>query len=340
MTSVIHASVIALTLVLCGCSATPPPQPTPDPVIPAQVWREVEQELIIDSQDARYSAQTYAREAMEQWVTQVELLTEQEFIPWYTSFFTQQWLALKMGWYTLDSPDGGEDSADRLARHLQQEFYQRVLEPIAPADRPFAIMQQCGSRYVEYMAAAINSLRTRYRLPAADFNQRLRHIPAITIRALPSVDVSLYQLIQTRDLTRLPAYRALIAQFGPPGDDTRPGLSDNRFHAVSKRSAEELVDELALRGGGSVTALAVGGLPGILVSIAVSGWQAIEHEEDRPALEAHLRANLDAMRREMWRHLMDDPHHGVMAPVNHMAARVQRGIADRQPIAKPVGSIR
>lgn len=77
-------------------------------------------------------------------------------------------------------------------------------------------------------------------------------------------------------------------------------------------------------------------LPSILISVGVSGWQAIEHEKEWPALKAHLRANLNAMLDRTWRQLMEDPVHGAIAPVNHMAVQVENGIPGLRPLSPPV----
>ena len=87
---------------------------------------------------------------------------------------------------------------------------------------------------------------------------------------------------------------------------------------------------MAIRGGARVAGLAVGGVAGILISVGVSGWQAMEHEKNMPALEAELRSNLSAALDGMWHYLTEDPYRGVTAPVNHMSSQIENGILSAQ----------
>ena len=87
---------------------------------------------------------------------------------------------------------------------------------------------------------------------------------------------------------------------------------------------------MAIRGGARVAGLAVGGVAGILISVGVSGWQAMEHEKDKPELEAELRSNLSAALDGMLYYLTYDPHGGVTAPVNHMSSQIENGLLSAQ----------
>ncbi len=86
-------------------------------------------------------------------------------------------------------------------------------------------MQQSTSRYVAYLNSAVTSVQSRYRLPADALNRRLPPTPAIRARGTPEGGVSLYQLIQSRDIKRLPAYLTLTEQLGQPGNGIAPGLT-------------------------------------------------------------------------------------------------------------------
>jgi len=60
----------------------------------------------------------YARGSMESWRGRVHKRTEADFIPWFTGYWTQQWLAIKVAWYVLST--GTEPAAKRLAIYLQE----------------------------------------------------------------------------------------------------------------------------------------------------------------------------------------------------------------------------
>ena len=75
-------------------------------------------------------------------------------------------------------------------------------------------------------------------------------------------------------------------------------------------------------GRGSPCSPSRGGVPGMLLSLGISAWDANAHEQERPDLQVSLRADLDgALRTALWQ-LLHDRTAGVLAPVTHMAAQL------------------
>ena len=158
----------------------------------------------------------------------------------------------------------------------------------------------------------------------------MESIQAVYLYSVPRQRASLYQIVEAENPTDVPAYAALLARVQPDDEGMGSGLSKNRFYPVARSSADKLVDQLAIRGGASVAGLAVGGAAGLLISVGVSAWQAMEHEKDRPALEADLRSNLSAALDGIWYYLTEDPQGGVTAPVNHMSSQIENGLLSAQ----------
>ena len=52
---------------------------------------------------------------MDYWRTRVYQLTEENFIPWFSSYWTQEWLSMKVSWYTISAKGEQDASAKRLA---------------------------------------------------------------------------------------------------------------------------------------------------------------------------------------------------------------------------------
>ena len=82
----LRSLIVAVLVVLAGC-ATPPRAPVEvTPVtIPASTWQQVDREIVTASQAATEQSRIYARGAMDYWRTRVYELTEQNFIPWFSS---------------------------------------------------------------------------------------------------------------------------------------------------------------------------------------------------------------------------------------------------------------
>ena len=290
----------------------------------------VDADIWTASHTAKSEADTYARSALNDWMDKVRKRTEDDFIPWYTSFGTQQWLSIKVGWYEMNEPEGKATAAERLAEYLQEQYYERVLEPIAPQIDPQKILKRTVALYVGSLAAKLRDLPGRYDLPADTFRDRLESIQAIDVYTVPRQRASLYQIVEAQNPTDVPAYAALLALVQPDDKGLGSGLSRNRFYPVARSSAEKLVDQMAIRGGAGVAGLALGGVAGILISIGISGWQAVEHEKDKPVLEAELRSNLSAALDGMWYYLTKDPHGAVTVPVEHMSSQIENGLLSVQ----------
>jgi hypothetical protein len=323
-------AIPALALgLLVGCAATPVEKPraaSPPPPVPPEVWRQVDRDIYRTSAAAEAGTEGYALSALEDWMGRVGRRTEEVFIPWYTSFGTQQWLSFKAGWYGMGSAEGGDEAAERLAAYLQEQYYERVLEPLAGKADPRQIMEAAAREYVLALRAGILKLPDRYGLDVDAFRAHLDRIPAIGLYGEPAVSASLGRLVGAERPAELPAYVALLARIRPDDEALAAGLADNRFYALARSSADRLAEQMGIRSGATAAGLALGGVGGILVSVGVSAWQAMEHEKDKAALEAELRANLRTALDGMWRYLSGDPQGGVLAPVRHMSARIENGL--------------
>jgi hypothetical protein len=52
----------------------------------------------------------------------------------------------------------------------------------------------------------------------------------------------------------------------------------------------------------------------------------VAYENDKPAMEAQLRENLDAALAVMWQDLVEDEHAGVMAIVQRMSTQIETAL--------------
>jgi hypothetical protein len=323
-------AVAALLLaLLVGCASAPVEAPAPVvaplPETP-EVWRLVDADIWGASRQAAAEAERYAYAALGAWMARVGRQTEEAFIPWYTSYGTQQWLALKVGWYGLDSAEGERKAADRLAEYLQEQYDKRVLQPVSEEPDPQKIRERAAAVFVRSLATELRDLPDRYRLAEDGFRQRLERIAVIELAAPAPQRASLAQILAADDPVSMPAYAALLSQIGPDEDGLSSGIVRDRLYPFARSSTDKLAGRLALQGGATVAGLALGGIGGILVSVGVSGWQAMEHEKNKPALEAELRSSLETALDEAAQFLRDDPYAGVAAPVHHMRAQIESGL--------------
>jgi hypothetical protein len=324
----LRALIVALMVALAGCATpTRPPVLIPPPAVSESTWWEVDSDISAASLDAKKSAENYARDAMARWRTLVQKRTETDFIPWFTDYWTQQWLVIKAAWYKLSAEKGTDPTVERLAAYLQEQYHDRVLAPVAREIDPNFVREQATKLYVQSLSKQLQAIPQRHGVPSEQFDRRIKEIPAIALASPPVPSASLYQIVHADPIAKLPAYEALIAQIRKGADDAGIGLSDARLLPVAKRASEKLETRLATSGGAGAAAAAVGGVPGVLISLGATVYGAIQHENERPYMEARIRENLALVLDDMWTTLMDDPDTGVMAGVDHLSRQIDGSLA-------------
>lgn len=316
--------ILSFMLLVAGCAT---PDRHPPVVIPEVSWRQVDREILAASQVAVGPARNYAVGTMESWKKRVAARTEAEFIPWFASYWTQQWLSIRMTWYKLGSGHDGDQATDRLAAYLQEQYRTRVLLPVAREIDPNVVRGQATRLYVQLLGEQLQEIARRNNVPADQFAHRMKEIPAISPGRQASQRASLYQILHTDPLTRLPAYTAMTDQIQSVTGSTGSDPSDTSLSPIARQASERLLARLAVSSGASAASAVVGGVPGIVISLGAAGLGIIAHESERPELEAVLRESLNAAMGDLWNHLVDDPATGVMAMVNHISEQIEESFA-------------
>ncbi|MCM8594735.1 hypothetical protein [Accumulibacter sp.] len=333
--ALIRGLIVVLVVVLAGCATRERLAEPASPVhVPESTWWQVDREIALASEVAAASAGSYARTAMEKWRGMVARRNESDFIPWFSGYWTQQWLAIKVAWYRLGSGEATDPAVRRLAAYLQEQYRERVLDPVAREVDPDLVRETATRLYVESLGRGVRPIPMRHGVPADQFDQRLRGIPAIALAPPPAHDASLHDLLRADPLAALPAYSALLARIRPAAGSAGSGPSEQRISPVAKRASEKLVARFAASGLSSAAAAAIGGVAGAVISLGALGIGALAHESQRPEMEAELRASLNAALDDMWHSQMDDPTTGVLAGVNYLVQRIDEKLS--RPVTLPV----
>jgi hypothetical protein len=322
--------LLAFAVLLGGCSQPPPRVAKPSARIyhlEPGILRAIDEQILAASVFARHESEAYARVAMDDWRERVRQRTETVFIPWYSDYWTQQWIATRVAWYKLEYTEGEATPEERLVGYLQEQFYDQVLEPVSGIVDPRSVMDETTDRYLRELRYRLDPLPLDYGIPVDAFNQHMDTIPAIVVLAEPLQEASLHAVLQAADLSALPAYETLLAQIaalnGKPGSQPPP----DRLYAVAGSAVTRLVGTMALRGSATAASTVVGGFWGVVISLGATIWGVSEHDHDKPVIEAQLRENLDAALEVMWQGLVEDKRGGVSAVVHHMSEQIEAAVA-------------
>lgn len=329
--------IIFVMIALAGCAMPERAREVaPPPPVAASTWRQVESDIGAESRAATSAARSFAHRQMENWKQLANQRAEADFIPWYSSYWTQHWLSAKVAWYKLSAEEASDPPVTRLAAYLQKQYHDRILAPVAREVDPETVRAQATKLYVRQLSEQVRPIARRYGVPEDQFERRLKDIPAITLAPPAAHTASLYQIVYSEPIDSLPAYAALLRQGREAAANAGAGLSKKRISPVAQRVSEKLLDRLAISGGTSAASALVGGIAGTVLSIGAAGVGVMLHEAERPNIEAQLRETLNAAMDDMWHILMEDPNTGMMAGIYYLAEQIEKSTP--QTFTQPVES--
>jgi hypothetical protein len=317
-----------LLLMLTGCASRSPniPHTEPVPPIPGDNWREIQEEIWTASTLAYFEAEYYARGAMQEWMVRVREKTDTEFVPWYTSYWAQQWIGFKAAWYEMNNEEGDPPVQDYLVDYIQKRYYELVLEPAGAPSDPQGITEQTTALYVQLLSRQLQYIPKVYAVSPQSLKQKLEQIPLITLSGDKLNNISLSFLLERNNLAGVAAYEALLAHADSKATNKRLSPGKEPLQVVVEDTVARLVADLPVRAGGSAVALLVGESLGLFISAGVTAWSINSHDQKKPGIELQLRQALNAGLDDMWERLMKNPRLGVMFAVNHMSQQIETGL--------------
>lgn len=336
----LRSLIVVVMLLLAGCATLERAREVQAPagVVSPATWQQIDRDIVAASQDATAQARVYARGSMDHWRVRVYERTEENFIPWFDNYWTQEWLSIKVSWYALSAGNNPDPSAARLTAYLQEQYHERVLAPVALEIDPDAIMGQATEFYVQMLGQRLQTIAQRYRVSPAQLDQRLNGIPAISLAPPPANNASLYQTLHAAPLAKLPAYVALINHIHTAGGAVGVGSVNAGISSVAKSTSDKLESQFPSRGIAGAVAAGVGRVAGAMISLGVAGVRAITQEIERPDTHVHVRTKLGAAFDKEWLQLMTNPTTGVMAGVNYLSGQIEGSLAKSLEVAPSVSA--
>ena len=315
--------LLSLDQTLQGDSTTGsirPSEPGERRLTPSADWSVVDKATLDALRESRQEAEEYLSQALDDWIDEMKVRVDTDFLDWYFGYWTQQVLGLKSLWqYGAQKVfPNAASGAEKLMGEIQEEFAQRVLRPELASLELRRIAREMATIYVDGLRRRLTEIPETYSIPGVAWDEYLagiaittanaegnREIP-VTLKALTGVGAGGGALLVTK-LTALGAKLSAKTAAGAAGG------------AAAK---------LAAKTGAKVAAKAGGKFLGAIVGVGVLVWDLWDHnqteKENRPTLRLAL---FDYF--EEWKEiLMRDPQDGLASTLAEMEFQAAAAIED------------
>lgn len=272
---------------------------------------------------ARADARQYALSQLDKWDKELKERVENDFLPWYFSYWNTQIRGAKalyygaIHWVDSDRPSAAETNTEEF----QAQFAARVLQPHTSQKQLERIQAATLKRYLHDLRSLVSDIPKRYNVSAADWDNYIADISqqSSVIEGGRNVPITLKALYaSTAAGTVLLAGKLLGAFEGKAlaGIGTKLG----------GKIAAKATAKLAAKTGSKVAAKVGGKFLGPIVGVGIIIWDVWDHASTVAENKPLLRTSIDAYLDEMKLSLLDDPETGVMSAINQMEQQFRKSL--------------
>ncbi|NEO98068.1 MAG: hypothetical protein F6K58_05095 [Symploca sp. SIO2E9] len=151
---------------------------------------DIEQAIARAIVDARNQTESFASQRLDEWVEQLMLRVDNNFLNWYFDYFNQKKMEFSTPFVWLSSAAArristtnqppGQVVAEKLTENFQTEFAKRVLRPKIAQLELERITRDTINLYISELANNISNVQSRYKIPQGQWERYLSDV-AITI---------------------------------------------------------------------------------------------------------------------------------------------------------------
>lgn len=292
------------------------------PVVENVDWARVDAEVAEVLRNGRTAAEEFAQQRVDQWIAANMERVDEEFLPWYFNYWTQQELGLKSLLYqVVHWVDSGTPTvAERITQRVQEEFAARVLRPQVAQMELERLVKDTVALYSETVRSGLDVVAGRYDIHPAEWDRYIKDV-AVMVRHAESgrsVSLSLKAMTAVAAGGAVVLYRLL-----------RPAIS--RLTArLSARMAGRAATKMASKTGAQAAARVGGRFAGALIAVGVIIWDVWDHYNTKKQAQPVLRKNIADYFAELKQALLNDPEFGVVSVI----AGLEQKLAERKE--KPV----
>ena len=161
----------------------PPAVKTSKPIVqPSVPWSEVDQALATALEQSRRAAEREASQRLDEWIAGLMQRVDDDFLPWYFSYWNQQRLGLEglyqeaVHWVNGNAPT----AAEKITEEVQRAFAEQVLRPEIAQLELESLVRQVVNGYVENLRQNLDAIPKRYSIPQAEWQRYLSDLGSLS----------------------------------------------------------------------------------------------------------------------------------------------------------------
>lgn len=305
------------------------------PVEPQIPWDQVDKDIRSALEAAWDKAEEYASTELEKWTDELMIRVDEDFLPWYFSYWQQQMLGLKAVWWWGWDRLWNEKPTMlvNVTERIQRAFASRVLKPEDARMRIERITHRTAGIYINEIANNVVQIQLHHVIPQDEWD---RYIESISLAPQTTEEdhatrISLKTIIDAEGA-------GYIKMTSPPVVNTRPPIAsiEAEVHATNTKikgeaqiAKEAVTETMAAMQTAEWLAGKIGKrLAGPAVAAGILISDVLDHRDERAVKEPILRKNLEDFLVEMRTDLLKDPETGIMAVVDHIEGQLVTSIKE------------
>ncbi len=292
------------------------------PVLEKIDWEGVNKEIRSSLERSRKSAENRASELLDNWIGRLMKRVDNNFLPWYFGYWTQQ----KMGldallaqiWHWVDS--GSPSAAEKITEEVQDEFSSRVLRPQIAQMELERIINSIVAGYSKSLSGDLDKIPVKYQIKRADWERYISDISRMAgnVEASREVSVSLKVLTGAGAGGLFLLFRAI-----------KPVISKIGAKLSAKMSTK-FASKLATKTGSKVALKSGGKFIGSIIAIGIIIWDVWDHYSTKKRALPVLKQNIKDYFTELKFSILRDPGYGIMTVIHKLELKIVNSLGNRQ----------
>jgi len=265
--------------------------------------KNISSDIYLAIEKAKKYANNILDSEMSRWESELIERVDNNFLPWYFSYWNQQIIGLKsLGYAALSRIDSSRPSAEeKLIEETQEEFSNRVLRPEIADIELEHIAKNYAESYFKSIKENINVVKIKYNLSEQDWNDYIERSAKTTNnveanRNIPIMLKTIYGGTFAGGIAAMPFLKTAIAKVTAK---------------ISSKVGTKAAAKIAAKTGAKMTGKIAGKFLGPIIGVGILVWDIMDHSSTKKEQLPILRANLLDLIHEMGESIKNDTDNGL-----------------------------